>query len=220
MTSPATTRASHRDRAPAETKKPLIRRLWPSDLPAVEAHFLRLDMATRHDRFMHGMGDEALLAYARRAVRTEGLMFGCFVEGTLRGVAELRPTALAPARAGDLGSRLGQEAEAAFALERPYRRLGLGTQLFGRLARAARNRAVRRLTVRCLSENRAMQALARTLGSELVLAGYESGGELRLSDPTPLSLWQEGLEDGLDLTLAASAAAFPAAALPAAAAPA
>lgn len=180
------------------TKKPLIRRLWPSDLPAVEAHFLRLDGATRHDRFMHALGDEALAAYARRAVRTEGLMFGCFVEGTLRGVAELRP-------ASTRAAGLGEAAEAAFALERPFRRLGLGTQLFRRLARAARNRSVRRLKVRCLAENRAMQALARKLGSDLVLAGYETGGELRLAEPTPLSLWHEGVENGLDLTLATAA---------------
>ena len=186
------------DRAQAGTKKPLIRRLWPSDLPAVEAHFLRLDIGTRYDRFMHAMGDDAITAYARRAVRTEGLMFGCFVEGCLRGVAELRP-------ASTRATGLGHEAEAAFALERPFRRLGLGTQLFRRLARAARNRSVRRLKVRCLAENRAMQALARKLGSDLVLAGYESGGELRLASPTPLSLWNEGLEDGLDLTLAAVA---------------
>jgi RimJ/RimL family protein N-acetyltransferase len=187
------------DRAPAGTKKPLIRRLWTTDLPAIEAHFLRLDFETRRDRFMHAMGDAAMSAYARRAVRADGLMFGLFVEGELRGVAELRP-----ASARRIGTGLGQEAEAAFAIERPYRCAGLGTQLFRRLARAARNRAVRRLKVRCLAENRAMQALARKVGSDLVLAGFETSGELRLTDPTPLSIWQEGVEEGLDLTLAAA----------------
>lgn len=180
----------------------LVRRLWPTDLPAIEAHFLRLDMTTRRDRFMHAMGDAAVLAYARRAVGADGLMFGCFVDGTLRGVAELRP---ASTRDIDASHRLGREAEAAFALERPFRRGGLGTRLFRRLARAARARSVRRLKVRCLAENRAMQALARKVGSDLVLAGWETGGELRLADPTPLALWQEGVEEGLDLTLAAAA---------------
>jgi RimJ/RimL family protein N-acetyltransferase len=178
--------------------QPLIRRLWPTDLAAIEAHFLRLDPATRRDRFMHAMGDEAIRAYARHAVTTDGLMFGCLIAGELRGVAELRP-----ASARDSG--LGPEAEAAFAIERPFRRGGLGTRLFRRLARAARARSVRRLKVRCLAENRAMQALARKVGSDLVLAGWESGGELSLAAPTPLALWQEGLEDGIDLTLAAAA---------------
>ena len=186
----------------------LIRRLWPSDRSAVEAHFLRLDANTRRDRFMHAMGDAALLAYARRAVGADGLIFGCYVDGTLRGVAELRPTSTREAG-------LGQTAEAAFALERPFRRLGLGTRLFRRLARAARARSVRRLKVRCLAENRAMQALANKVGSDLVLEDYETGGELRLAGPTPLSLWREGVEEGLDFTLAAAAAAV----LPAAAPP-
>ena len=75
----------------------------------------------------------------RNALNAEGLMFGGFVDGTLRGLGELRPASAPPP-----GFVLGTEAEAAFAVEKAYRRNGLGQALFRRIAAAARNRGVRR----------------------------------------------------------------------------
>ncbi len=46
-------------------------------------------------------------------------MYGAFLGGTLRGLAELRPNA-----AGRSSYYLGPEAEAAFAVERPFRATG------------------------------------------------------------------------------------------------
>jgi hypothetical protein len=51
-----------------------------------------------------------------------------------------------------------------------------------RTIRAARTRGVRRLLVRCLPTNRAMQGLARSFAADLV---FESGDVLGLIDPPP-----------------------------------
>lgn len=179
-----------------------IRRLWPSDRAVVQAYFLRLDPETRANRFMGALSDAAALAYARRAMRADGLMFGAFVGGVLRGLGELRPLEKRPS-----GFGFGGEAEAAFAVERDFRRLGLGQGLFQRIADAARNRGVRDLHVRCLSWNGPMRSLAAKVGADLHLSGGEAEGALHLPRATPVSLWHEGVTEALDFTLAVAAAA-------------
>lgn len=177
--------------------EPQCRRLWPSDGGAVRAHFLRLDPETRANRFMAAVSDRVALAYAERAFANEGLMYGAFVDGTLRGIGELRP-------AGRYGPalRLGTKAEAAFAVEREFRRHGIGASLFRRVVGAARNRGVSELHVRCLNDNAPMRRLASRLGAELRLAGPETDGTMRLDRPTPFSLWYESIAEAFDLTLA------------------
>ncbi len=183
---------------------PNVRRLWPSDRAAVEAYFLRLDPDTRAGRFMAALSDAASVAYASRALTMDGLVFGAFVDGRLRALGEVRPlTAPSP------GFRLGHAAEAAFAVERGFRRSGLGLALFRRIVTAAGNRGVRDLHVRCLSRNGAMRGLAAKLGARVRLADGEAEGALVLAPPTPISLWQEGLDEALDFTLAVTAAAEP-----------
>lgn len=183
------------------TPHPIIRRLWPNDGPVVEAYFLRLDPETRANRFMGALSDAAALTYARNAMSAEGLMFGGFIDGTLRGLGELRPASAPPP-----GFILGAEAEAAFAVEKAYRRNGLGQALFRRIAAAARNRGVRDLHVRCLAWNRPMRELATKVGADLRISGGEADGALHLARPTPASLWQEGVTEAFDFTLALTAA--------------
>lgn len=180
---------------------PIIRRLWPTDAAAVEAYFLRLDPETRASRFMGTLVDAAALAYAQQALKVEGVVFGGFVDGTLRALGELRPTHMPPAP-----YILGPEAEAAFAVERGYRRNGLGQALFARIAGAARHRGVRDLRVRCLSRNRPMQGLAARVGADLRMVGGEAEGALHLPRPTPVSLWRESVAEAFDFTLALTAA--------------
>ncbi|GJE73749.1 hypothetical protein BGCPKDLD_0316 [Methylorubrum suomiense] len=182
----------------------ICRRLWPSDAAAVRAHFLRLDPEARASRFMAALGDGAVAAHADRAMRAPGLMFGLFVDGVLRGLAELRPLGV-EGRSG----RFGVRAEGALAVEPGFRRAGHGGLLLERLAEAARNRAVRELHLRCLPANAAMRRLAGRLGAELRLRDGESEAKLRLTRPTMLSLWREGVEGMLDLGLAAAAAPAP-----------
>jgi RimJ/RimL family protein N-acetyltransferase len=171
----------------------VIRRLWKADGPAYRDHLLRLDLDTRRDRFASMMSDGAVADYARRAITAKGFIFGAFIDGELRGVAELRPGA-------DGGE---PQAEAAFSVEKPYRRQGIGTTLFERLSRTARNRGIRRVQVRCLPHNRAMQGLARKVGAEVRRNGYDAEGYLTLDLPTPFSFWRETLDEAIDFSVAA-----------------
>jgi GNAT superfamily N-acetyltransferase len=91
-------------------------------------------------------------------------------------------------------------------VEKAYRRNGLGQALFRRIAAAARNRGVRDLHVRCLAWNRPMRGLATKVGADLHISGGEADGALHLARPTPVSLWQEGVTEAVDFTLALTAA--------------
>lgn len=192
-----TTSITERAEGPVQERGPErahIRRLWRADGRALREHLLRLDLETRRDRFASALSDGAVADYARRAVVAPGLVLGAFVDGQLRGVAELRPLGEGP------GPRA---AEGAFSVEKPYRLRGLGTALFDRVSLAARNRGIRRLMVRCLPHNRAMQALAKKFGGELKLDRGETEGFITLDLPTPFSLWRETFDETVDLSLIA-----------------
>ncbi|MGW5958795.1 N-acetyltransferase family protein [Methylorubrum thiocyanatum] len=185
---------------------PSLRRLWPSDGPAVQAFFLRLDPDTRASRFMAAVSDRTVASYAARAMTAPGMVVGVFVDGTLRAVGELRP--FSQSQAGDLQD--GRRAEVALTVERGFRRSGLGSRLLRRLAEAARNHGVAELRLRCLSHNAPMRRLVAGLGAEVRLTEGESEGAIRLARATPLSLWREGFEVALDFSLAVAALPLPA----------
>lgn len=179
------------------TARPSLRRLWPSDGPAVHRFFLRLDPETRASRFMAAVGDRAVASYAARAMTAPGMVVGVFVDGTLRALGELRP--FGPEQAES------RQVEVALTVEREFRRAGFGSRLLRRLAEAARNRGIAELRLRCLSHNVAMRRLVAGLGAELHLTEGESEGAIRLGRATPLSLWREGIEAALDFHLAVAA---------------
>jgi GNAT superfamily N-acetyltransferase len=106
-----------------------IRRLWPTETDKFREHLLRLDRDSRRMRFAHSVSDDFIDAYASRMTEYGSLVYGHLVDGKVRGAAELRR----------LGDGWGDEAEAAFSVESPYQDHGLGTDLMGRVVRAARN---------------------------------------------------------------------------------
>ncbi|KAB1075816.1 GNAT family N-acetyltransferase [Methylobacterium planeticum] len=183
-----------------------VRRLWPSDRAVILDYFLRLDPETRANRFMGTVSEAGVRAYAKSAITADGLIFGAFVDGVLRGLGELRPAGPRPPGTLRGRMRLGPEAEAAFAVEREFRRNGLGAALFARITDAARNRGVSDLHVRCLSRNGPMRGLAAKLGANLRLLGSETEGALHLARPTPFSLWHESIAEAFDFTLAVASA--------------
>lgn len=174
----------------------LVRRLWLSDRQAVLDYFCRLDPETRANRFMGQVSETGTRLYADQAMSAQGVMFGAFVDGTLRGLGELRPAGRCPSR-----YFLGPRAEAAFAVEQPFRRQGLGAALFARITQAARNRGVADLHVRCFARNGPMIRLAARQGAALSRDGLEADGALHLERATPLSLWYESIAEAFDFTL-------------------
>jgi RimJ/RimL family protein N-acetyltransferase len=169
-----------------------ICKLWPTETDKFRDHLLRLDKESRRLRFAHGVSDTFIEDYASRMHDMGSIVYGYLEGDELRAAAELRK----------LGDVWGHEAEAAFSVERAYQDQGLGTDLMGRVIRAARNRGVQRLYMSCLAENSKMQAIARKHEAVLKFEYGEVIGEILPDDPSYFSVFQEAVEDRIGFMLA------------------
>jgi len=160
----------------------VIRRLWPADLSAFRDHLLRLDAQSRFDRFAMTVNDDFLIRYAERCFGIDDVIYGYYVDGVMRGAGELRAVG---------NNIIGGSVEAAFSVETPWRRRGVGSELMGRIVRAARNRRADTLYMSCLASNAAMQALARKFAADLRFETDDLTGRLVARAPSPASVWGE-----------------------------
>lgn len=162
-----------------------VRKLWIGEADAYRDHLLRLDPDSRHRRFSGAVGDDFIAQHARSIEAIGVVVYGFFIDGTLRGAAELRPL-----------SPLAREAEAAFSIEQPWQSHGVGTVLLERVLLTARNRGIAALQMHCLGDNRRMQQLARKFDADLKFDFGSVIGAVDASRLTPLSLLREWTEDG------------------------
>ena len=167
-----------------------VRKLWVGETELYRQHLLRLDAESRRSRFGGAVSDEFVRRYAEPSALNGVIIYGFFVDGVLRGAAELR-----------LLERAG-EAEAALSVERAWQSRGVGTALLEHVLLAARDRQIKRLHMLCLAENRRVQQLARRFDAEL---GFQFGsvvGEVKAARSTPMSMMRELVADGTDLATA------------------
>ena len=164
----------------------MIRKLWISETDAYRDHLLRLDPESRHRRFSGAVSDDFIANHASSATGLSVVVHGFFVDGILRGAAELRR----------FGSMLVREGEAAFSIEQPWQSHGVGTVLLERTLLSARNRGIKSLQMHCLADNKRMQQLACKYDAELSFDFGTIVGEVATPRPTPLSLIREIIADG------------------------
>ena len=69
----------------------VIRKVWIAQADLYRAHLLRLDLQSRRSRFAGAVSDQFLRDYAELAFSIDVIIHGFFVDGVLRGAAELRP---------------------------------------------------------------------------------------------------------------------------------
>ena len=162
-----------------------IRKLWIGETDAYRDHLLRLDHESRHRRFSGAVSDELIARHAATAKELGVVVHGFFVDGVLRGAAELR----------QIGSLFSHEAEAAFSIEQPWQSHGVGTVLLERTLLSARNRGIKSLHMDCLAENRRMQQLARKFDAEFSFDFGSVVGEVDPPRSTVLSLMREAMAD-------------------------
>ena len=162
----------------------LVRKLWPAEADAYRDHLLRLDPDSRHRRFSGTVGDAFVAQHARGIGSFGTVVYGFFLDGTLRGAAELRPA-----------SPFAHEAEAAFSVETEWQSHGVGSVLLEHVLLAARNRGVTALAMQCLADNRRMQQLARKFEAEFKFDFGSVVGEVDPPRFTALSLAREWTED-------------------------
>lgn len=169
----------------AAIEQGLVRRLSVFDHDAFAQHLLRLDDESRHLRFSMIASDEFIMEYAKGCSRWDVVIYGYFVDGILRGASELRP----------LTGNADYEAEVAFSIERPWRGQGIGSKLFEKVIRAARNRNYTRLYMSCLATNRAMQALARKYAADIAFDHGDTIGVIQPEHRTSDSMVEQAAED-------------------------
>lgn len=165
-----------------------IRRLWPAERDLFIAHLLRLDPLTRRERFGSAVNDAFLTQYAVSTFGIDGLVYAYVEDGEVRAAAELR----------GLDEIVAHTGEAAFSVEREWRRRGLGGALFRRLITASRNRGIRTLYMTCLPENAAMRRLARKFEADLVGGYLDVEGSISTGGPTPFTILDEALDTAKD----------------------
>jgi len=170
----------------------VIRKLWIGETDRFRQHLLRLDPASRANRFGTPVTDYFIEKYAAKALGPDSVVHGFFVDGTLRGCAELRVSA----------DHVSNEAEAAFSIEQPWQHVGVGSALMGRTILAARNRSIRKLYMNCLSHNHPMQAIARKYEADLRFEANDVVAEITNPRPDPLSLFREFMADGYSFATA------------------
>lgn len=159
-------------------KAATVRRLKRREADLFGQHLHMLDADCRRMRFGHAVCDQFISDYVAQIEHSQADLFGAFVGGVMRGTGELHRTRAIP----DL-------AEAAFSVERNWRRCGLGRKLLKRLVAQAQNEGITRLLMVCLPENVAMQRLARDFG-RLTSAPGEDALILN-TGPTPFSVMRE-----------------------------
>lgn len=167
-----------------------IRKLWVGESAAYRDHLLRLDNDSRRRRFGGAVSDEFVADYADKARGVGVVLHGFFVDGELRGCAELRMS----------DSPFSRDAEAAFSIEKNWQSHGVGSALLERTLLAARNRGVRTLYMHCMSENEKMQHLARKFEADLHFEFGSVVGDVEPPRSTLLSWTREMLEDSYALT--------------------
>lgn len=166
-----------------------VRKLWIGETDAYRDHLLRLDRDSRHTRFSGTVCDEFIARHAATATGFNVVVYGFFVDGVLRGAAELRRN----------GSLLSDQGEAAFSIEQEWQSHGVGTVLLERTLLSARNRGIKHLRMDCLAANRRMQQLARKFEADLSFDFGSVVGEVDPPQSTALSLMREAIDDAHDV---------------------
>jgi GNAT superfamily N-acetyltransferase len=143
----------------------------PEELPLLRDHLLRLDRASRRDRFHGYMDDDFIERYSEKCANDGTVIIAYFEDGVVRGAAELHPPEQSP----------DAVPEVAFSVEASVRRRGVGSFLFRQLVAEARARGYRSLAVTTGAQNEAMRALAKKFGANLTFRLGESTGTIDLT---------------------------------------
>jgi GNAT superfamily N-acetyltransferase len=170
-----------------------IRKLWFNETDSYRDHLLLLDRESRYRRFSGSVSDDFIAHHAATASQVGVVVHGFFIDGVLRGAAELR----------HMGSMFNHKAEAAFTVERAWQSNGVGTAMLERTLLSARNRGINALQMICLAENQRMQQLARKFNAKLSFDFGSVVGEVDPPYSTPLSLLREFVADSHDVAAAA-----------------
>ena len=147
-----------------------IRQLRPSERDRFRDHLLRLEPQGRRDRFAGATNDDFIIAYANRCFSDGTTVLAHLMGDRMLGAGELHERA-------DLAEPTG---EIAFSVERAWRRRGIGSALFERLAESARGLGYEKLRITTHPQNVAARSMARKLGAHLHFEDGDTVGQITL----------------------------------------
>src|SRR6202161_2723009 len=156
----------------AGSNRDVVRILRRDELPLLRDHLLRLDRASRHDRFHGFMDDSFIERYAKKCAHDGTTIIAYLQEGAVRGAAELHPSE----------QSVDGLPEIAFSVETSVRRRGVGSTLFRNLIAEARSKGYRSLRITTGAQNDAMRALAQKFGAHLTFRYGESSGTIDVKE--------------------------------------
>jgi GNAT superfamily N-acetyltransferase len=148
------------------------------ELPLLRDHLLRLDRASRRDRFHGFMDDGFIERYAAKCANDGTVIIAYLEDDVVRGAAELHP----PDKSAD------SQPEIAFSVEAGTRRQGVGSILFRKLITEAQAKGYGSLRVTTGAQNDAMRALANKFGAHLTFRHGESTGSIDLTQSEPVRI--------------------------------
>lgn len=163
-----------------------VRKLLFSERAKIYEHFLRLDRDDRRRRFFGAISDDSIQEYCNAISMVRGVTLGCFVDGVLRGVGELRRQ----------GTWWNGQAEVAITVESDFQGRGIGTELLRRLLEIATNRLIKTVNLFCETDNVPMQKVARKLGAHLHAIDGTIEADIEQPWPSTWSMLREALADG------------------------
>jgi GNAT superfamily N-acetyltransferase len=169
-----------------------VRVLKRSEMPLLRDHLLRLDAASRRNRFNGVVNEQFLIKYAAGCDDEGVIVIGYIENGEVRAAAELHE----PQRSSD------KTPEIAFSVEPHLRRQGVGSVLFKALIAEARRNGYTRLRVTTGVQNDAMRSLARKFGVKLNFHHGELAGSIDLAGARLARMEVPALKVSRDLTRA------------------
>lgn len=136
-------------------------------------------------RFRASVNNSVICSYCDQIDWLRTTILGYFVEGEVRGVAEL-------VQAGNDWPK----AELALTVEVPYQNQGIGSQLLQKALVMARNRFISTVSMLCVLENNKMRHVAQNCGVSLTIHDGEVEGTILAPWPSYLSLAEEAVTEG------------------------
>jgi RimJ/RimL family protein N-acetyltransferase len=155
----------------------LIRRLYAHERRLYAEHLKRLSSEDRRLRFASGGMTDARIDSHVAGIDNDALILAAFDGDRVAGAAHVAIN--------------GAVAEVGVSVDADHRTGGTGSDLLRQAVAFARNRRAGKLYTLCLSDNRAMMALARRTGMVLHAEGGEAEAFLDLPPPDAVSLCRE-----------------------------
>ncbi len=155
----------------------LIRRLYAHERRLYADHLKRLADTDRRLRFAGGGMTDARIDAHVDGIDVNDLILAAFEGDRVAGAAHVAIT--------------GSIAEVGVSVDSDHRTSGTGSDLLRQSVAFARNRRAEKLYTLCLSDNRAMMALARRTGMTLHAEGGEAEAFLDLPPPDAATLCRE-----------------------------